>query len=809
MLSSTYSISNHLFSALESGNFDKFAQKIFEDYYLQPFSSNLDSKFKKSLYDGIIERETHGAMHAGRVCIYTEAIHDIFGELFPRFTEKAINDISLETQLTENQIIILFRFSALFHDAVRQDEYQDRWEKESGECCKAFLIKHGISEKIASIFAYASVYKDSPEKFKEYLLSIGITKERANSFQYIRKLIYLADCLDVMRCVETFEAIRIIFAFKDVPEYKTEHENKILELVINVHLLIHSQQDMLYECDIELPNGARLKRKYSGEYSLSHKVNYEHSSKIFQKLIQSILQIRYFKKHLPEHNTLQLVQEEKEIKPNNNFYIHGTNSSILAFLPKTQFKIIGPIVMLEEYGLAPLSGEIIQGGLENAGTRCNTRFARLYGGGRYTLEKVIDYTRFTHKNTNGSYYPDKKLLLSDITTAVIFLARKKQLGETPEIKLEELREDVNSVKQLFYLFAMLETYICPNWEFIEDQTPEGQNDIYDAILTFLSTEKMLTKIQELKSDLAFTNCSPPTNENLRKAMELLQFPEEERVIKSRINGKPKTATLPRQIFTLKPLTPKSKEKYNYTAGRSCLKDIVKNTPGYTFDLLLQLFAQQETEPSFFFSMKNEFISYIAFLEDRFKLLEKIYNKEKSEMVFSENDQKEFINSPFPLILICGNEKSITVSYFLDQEYEEKKPLELGKDITAMATNSEEHRKILNNFLQKHNLQNVTVYLFDDLKKLRQAYYDRLEYPIQPAKTEPIKTTTAEIQLPNIITGPTTQVTNKLVKTTYPQQKYKPNGAFYYRPKSDSGQNTNQQPTTTATAEASNLKPFPM
>ena len=49
------------------GDFSQIVQGVLERFYLQPFPDEGVPVPKTNLKDGIIERETHGAMHAVRV----------------------------------------------------------------------------------------------------------------------------------------------------------------------------------------------------------------------------------------------------------------------------------------------------------------------------------------------------------------------------------------------------------------------------------------------------------------------------------------------------------------------------------------------------------------------------------------------------------------------------------------------------------------------------------------------------------------------------------------------------------------------
>src|SRR5437763_10737029 len=84
----------------------------------------------------------------------------------------------------------------------------------------------------------------------------------------------------------------------------------------------------------------------------------------------------------------------------NNPYIHGTTSDILNALPYTDFRLMGPIDLIETYGIAPMTGEITGGGLSSIKDRCMTCFGRVIPKdlNSYTLEKVKKYTVVSDDN---------------------------------------------------------------------------------------------------------------------------------------------------------------------------------------------------------------------------------------------------------------------------------------------------------------------------------------------------------------------------------------------------------------------------
>lgn len=75
-------------------------------------------------------------------------------------------------------------------------------------------------------------------------------------------------------------------------------------------------------------------------------------------------------------------------------YLHGTNSSILLLLDKTDMTLYSPIEMIEKYHLAPLCGEIRMGGWEKAQCTGAVAFGHLQSSKGYTLGTIIqDYAQ--------------------------------------------------------------------------------------------------------------------------------------------------------------------------------------------------------------------------------------------------------------------------------------------------------------------------------------------------------------------------------------------------------------------------------
>ncbi len=170
---------------------------------------------------------------------------------------------------------------------------------------------------------------------------------------------------------------------------------------------------------------------------------------------------------------LGLAQSDYDKDPAFNPYIHGTNSAALALMTQTNFQLMSPIDMLEQYRLAPLCGELTQGGLDSAKASGQPCFARLSGkeiSNEYSLKKILrNYAKADKApsptecldNLRGYGANASQRFFSTINIINIYLARARQLGinlaTIPEI--QSLEMDFHLSMDIFYLYLLFSTHI--------------------------------------------------------------------------------------------------------------------------------------------------------------------------------------------------------------------------------------------------------------------------------------------------------------------------------------------------------------
>lgn len=230
-------------------------------------------------------------------------------------------------------------------------------------------------------------------------------------------------------------------------------------------------------------------------------------------------------------NIKQLVVAEKLITFDP--FIHGTTSHILALLPKTR-KIMGPLRMIKEFGLAPLAGEFVKGGLDQIWQESNTRFGRLCASGinDYTLEEII--VNYANPKEIGrpdlwsAYDRTRRSGFSTIAVLIIALINTKQLGipVDEDIRLDELESELNGFIQMHYLLLFLGKYVHPNFKDFDQLNESDRQDICDAIYTHFKDKELLKRIQQAKLNLqSIYESGNPIDEQIEAVIALLELPK--------------------------------------------------------------------------------------------------------------------------------------------------------------------------------------------------------------------------------------------------------------------------------------------
>src|SRR5262249_16303976 len=157
-------------------------------------------------------------------------------------------------KLTEREIKLL-QIAALFHDAAREDEQEDRWDHESGLLLYYYLTRLlKVDKSEAKLFAEAIANKDvHPEFFvleenPDNLNEVSWKKLTPTSQKNIyQKLLHDADCLDIIRTCDHFDAEHLDF-YKEIASVKKNElaNEEMAHLITEARSLIEIQGDSRY-----------------------------------------------------------------------------------------------------------------------------------------------------------------------------------------------------------------------------------------------------------------------------------------------------------------------------------------------------------------------------------------------------------------------------------------------------------------------------------------------------------------------------------------------------------------------------------
>jgi len=419
-----------------------------------------------------------------------------------------------------------------------------------------------------------------------------------------------------------------------------------------------------------------------------------------------------------------------------NPFIHGTNSLILPVLVHTDMKVMSPIEMIREYGVAPLGGEIIMGGYRVImhSEMGLVSFGRLGSSrmGDYTLERIIDkYTHFeiSEKRKENEYeyihaHTLEEFAFVNINVFLILLASRRMRGEECLLNRNELDfiwERINAVIQIYYLELMMGKYIHPDLDLLASLEQEKKLNIFNVVRRNLDYNYLANKIIENRINVEdiYRN---PSAESLSIIEDLLVLPKNPVVPARKFAREFKDTSIEEtRVFTSrKPRYPKrSKIK------RRSLDPIVfplSSIADYNFGVsrLLEQFARKRAGNNYFSRVEKDFENVIHILQDRMILIKSIV--ENYDASPRANMNLPCITDPFPMILLYEDNSNIHKldSYNGDRkEYRAEAPLVIGKDIRMIATDTQKNARRLHEFFTEHGID-IEIVLFDQLREARES-----------------------------------------------------------------------------------------
>ncbi|RUQ85347.1 hypothetical protein [Legionella septentrionalis] len=436
-----------------------------------------------------------------------------------------------------------------------------------------------------------------------------------------------------------------------------------------------------------------------------------------------------------------------------NPFIHGTSSQTLSMMQHTDFQLMPIVAMLNNFKVAPMVGELTQGGFSIIGHGSNLdtitgapAFGRIEHT-HYDLDKVVGNYAKNPNDTNlqvcQEYFKNflkstHKSAFSDLNLLMIYLVRLRQFGVniTDVVSADEintLRERLHATVQFYYFLMCVQKHIYIHGaaidEFKKENDLQGDYAAGDYIEHFFSFEAFLEKLKKTQFNMEEIYNSP-SFENINKLLDFIKIPKGyQEKIKRNPCGEDNFAAK-RDYHFFSSQKPESGEVFYEEIGGY----LFTNHPSYSFAYYLERYyqsymrAQSKAEVLLnvfpdFENFHSKVLSHIEALQNRITLCKALLDARDEEFI-RYDEQDELIAKPFPVVFVT---EAKTIEEF-ENEYRSRVPLKLGKEMQLLATDNKENQKRLRDYLQKNHVGPAEVLLFDDLYALRskpEHYFDAL------------------------------------------------------------------------------------
>lgn len=721
---------------INTSEFFIIVQTILENHYLLP----LDGSPKTNLKDGHLERKIHGAIHASRATIWAIVMHQFLKEKCPNYVTTSLATLAQYLHSNEETALFLLLITLICHDAARQGEGKDEWEEDSAQIAYHVVSGLGLNAFQASFLASAISCKDNPRGYFDKLEEIGIDAKYFESFDYARKLINLGDTLDIMRCVKNFKMHRVLHTLKGIVGFdETTHGQDLIALTKAIQFELFKQGDLLFDCHLVGPNQI-IYASLNACIKEQEKIKIEHAQNVLSVLIEDISKNKKIAPYLASFHRPKA--EKYNGKMAYDPFIHGTRSSMLSLLPKSNFAVMSPLEMIKTHHAAPITGELTKGGYASVTSQGHTAFTKLSSEKPcfYRLKTIIsEYTgpkvassRCPLNDFTTSYKSGLNLSFSNINLLLIYLTRARQTLDSLEQvidreSLTELREQMQATVQFYYFLQLLGTSIFPDVDAINELlkplnpffsvNQEHYRNIGRAAFSVYTFEYLVHQIQQHRLDIKAIVANP-THEGLNNVLRLLELPKQCLIFQEQTpdeNAVKNWMELPiTQFFSLNEKHFNSVIESDYPKQQ--FKKMKANQEPIINKLLRNYLTKRETN-EFFIKLGRLAKQHVIQLEEKIQLFNHLIEAPQDAFIIMPK-QQYFLTREFPVILLSEAEEKIKLRDCHSGEYRSQSHLLLGKDIKIIATDTNEHRLELLKYLAHYEINTVMVILFEALEKIK-------------------------------------------------------------------------------------------
>lgn len=423
-----------------------------------------------------------------------------------------------------------------------------------------------------------------------------------------------------------------------------------------------------------------------------------------------------------------------------NPYIHGTSSETLSLMKHTGFQIMPILCMMQDFKIAPMVGELRQGGFASLGEGPNNNtivgapsFGRVHDL-HYDLNKVIKnyatqsqdeaLTASQSQQYFKSYVTSSQSsAFSSLSLLMINLVRLRQLGVdvsnviTPD-EINTFIERLDAAVQFYYFIACIEKHIFIDTQemsrFKSDNKLSGDYAVGDYLKHYFSFENLIENIRKNKLNIEHIY-NNPTPENINDLLDVMTIRNGSTETVERYWAKADKfiAKSDYHFFSSKETKTACEIRANEIGGY-----LFTNTSGYRLeDYLEQYYKNFRIDkgrsgiinlPSFK-GFHDKVVTYIDALKDRSQLCKTLLAGAANEFIAYDNSDELNVN-PFPVVFVT---KAKSIEKF-QNEFRSKVPLKLGKEIFLVVTNDLKNQKKIRDYCQINKVGPVEVLLFNDL-----------------------------------------------------------------------------------------------
>lgn len=405
-------------------------------------------------------------------------------------------------------------------------------------------------------------------------------------------------------------------------------------------------------------------------------------------------------------------------------FVHATTSAILPLLKVTGYQLVNLQELLFIHGVAPMSGEIFNGGILGICDKVTTAFANIDSSYWKYADLVKNYAGMQWKpkiknsdellaflqqelfqtEADTRFLPTSEYLDSGIVTTLVNCLRHLQMSALPRLADDDIADIESRLDQKLTatIFQLQMNYVVARFFFrIRAETGYGYKEMEEGYQLFSELSRKLP--------LDFLErCDSEQYDVLNGAIKKLEG---------------ETLTIFKKYFTLQTGLPQKKkielcralrDSINKPENRMYIGEVLEYYNHINHQTRTNLFEDPSDRCVDTDYARGQIQESIRLLSQACTLLIRALRHECSYKMSAV--EFESVKMPFPIIFATDCEDDLEPK---KHEHRAKRTLKLGTDIRLVATD-DAHRELLKQYMSEHeSLTAMQVVSIDELKSIRQ------------------------------------------------------------------------------------------